>query len=262
MTNASTVLRLIEQMRNAKSGQRTTTQWPLALDRETETTHEYIPNLLQTRARTPPEPAALHLTRRCDLLELELPQLDISLCDLPGDPIDGTPYTPSRPRRLPRPSRRPQALLHPRALRGRRALKSIGYRLKQCRDRRAEADYRIEIDFPVEDAEMVGNQCGKVWTTAEARDQAPAPWGTRTSPACSSAPARIGTRRRCRVIDGQRCTHRCQAAGDERQLVPPAANRVGRKGSRFIVAFPSATSSITSFPSSGARVTPLWVTQR
>ena len=54
-------------------------------------------------------------------------------------------------------------------------LKSIGYRLKQCRDLRVKADYHIEIDFPAEDAEMVRNQCDKIWTTAEALDQAPAP---------------------------------------------------------------------------------------
>ena len=54
-------------------------------------------------------------------------------------------------------------------------LKSIGYRLKQCRDLRVKADYHIEIDFPVEDAEMTRNQCEKIWTIAEALDQAPAP---------------------------------------------------------------------------------------
>ena len=54
-------------------------------------------------------------------------------------------------------------------------LKSIGYRLKQCRDLRVKADYHIEIDFPVEDTEVARNQCEKVWTIAEALDQAPAP---------------------------------------------------------------------------------------
>ena len=34
-----------------------------------------------------------------------------------------------------------------------RKLKSIGYRLKQCRDLRVKADYRIEVDFTVQDAE-------------------------------------------------------------------------------------------------------------
>ena len=52
---------------------------------------DYITNLLEARARMPPEPSALHLTRRSDLLELELPQPDLSLYDLSGDPTDDTP---------------------------------------------------------------------------------------------------------------------------------------------------------------------------
>ena len=52
---------------------------------------DYITNLLEVRARTPPEPSALHLTRRSDLLELELPQPNLSLYDLPADPRDDTP---------------------------------------------------------------------------------------------------------------------------------------------------------------------------
>lgn len=39
---------------------------------------EYIANLLESRQRLLPEPAALHLTRRQDLLELELPEPDLS----------------------------------------------------------------------------------------------------------------------------------------------------------------------------------------
>ena len=54
-------------------------------------------------------------------------------------------------------------------------LKSIGYRLKQCRDLRVKADYHIEIDFAVEDAETARTQCDKIWTTAEALDQVPSP---------------------------------------------------------------------------------------
>ena len=38
-----------------------------------------------------PEPSALHLTRRADLLELELPKPDLSLYDLTGGPRDDTP---------------------------------------------------------------------------------------------------------------------------------------------------------------------------
>jgi len=40
---------------------------------------EYIANILEQRARRLPEPAALHLTRREDLLELELPNPDLSI---------------------------------------------------------------------------------------------------------------------------------------------------------------------------------------
>jgi len=46
---------------------------------------EYIANLLESRARALPEPAALHLTRRADLLEIELeePNLDLYQRDAP-----------------------------------------------------------------------------------------------------------------------------------------------------------------------------------
>jgi hypothetical protein len=42
---------------------------------------EYVANLLESRARARPEPAALHLTRRADLLELELEEPDLELYD-------------------------------------------------------------------------------------------------------------------------------------------------------------------------------------
>ena len=42
---------------------------------------EYIANILEQRARQLPEPGALHLTRREDLLELELPEPDLSIYD-------------------------------------------------------------------------------------------------------------------------------------------------------------------------------------
>ena len=42
---------------------------------------EYIANLLESRARALPEPGALHLTRRSDLLELDLPEPDLDLYD-------------------------------------------------------------------------------------------------------------------------------------------------------------------------------------
>jgi len=40
---------------------------------------EYIANLLESRARQLPEPSALHLTRRQDLLDLEVPEPNLSL---------------------------------------------------------------------------------------------------------------------------------------------------------------------------------------
>ena len=42
---------------------------------------EYIANLLEQRQRRLPEPGALHLTRRQDLLDLELPEPDLGLYD-------------------------------------------------------------------------------------------------------------------------------------------------------------------------------------
>lgn len=42
---------------------------------------EYIANILDARRRIGPEPGALQLTRRCDLLELELPEPDLSIYD-------------------------------------------------------------------------------------------------------------------------------------------------------------------------------------
>jgi hypothetical protein len=40
---------------------------------------EYIANLLEQRARLRPEPSALHLTRREDLLEIEVEQPDLTI---------------------------------------------------------------------------------------------------------------------------------------------------------------------------------------
>lgn len=42
---------------------------------------EYIANILEQRQRKLPEPGALHLTRSADLLELELPEPDLSVYD-------------------------------------------------------------------------------------------------------------------------------------------------------------------------------------
>ena len=49
---------------------------------------EYVANILEQRARALPEPGALHLTRASDLLELDLPQPDLSV-------YDPDPNTPS-----------------------------------------------------------------------------------------------------------------------------------------------------------------------
>ena len=53
---------------------------------------EYIANILAARRRISPEPAALQLTRRADLLELELPEPDLSIYDdNQGDDDESTP---------------------------------------------------------------------------------------------------------------------------------------------------------------------------
>ena len=45
---------------------------------------QYIENILQQRDRPMPEPGPLHLTRRSDLLELELSEADLTLYDNKG----------------------------------------------------------------------------------------------------------------------------------------------------------------------------------
>ena len=50
-------------------------------------------------------------------------------------------------------------------------LRSMGYRLNQCRQLRVKADYHIETDFPVQDAEMARDQCEKIWTTVQSLDK-------------------------------------------------------------------------------------------
>ena len=58
---------------------------------------EYIANLLEQRQRLLPEPAALHLTRRADLLELELPEPNLGLygTDVSPDPVPAPPANPA-----------------------------------------------------------------------------------------------------------------------------------------------------------------------
>ena len=56
-----------------------------------------------------------------------------------------------------------------------RKLQSIGYMLKLCRELRVKADYRIEDDLTIQDAEAARSHSDRIWTAAEALDQAPAP---------------------------------------------------------------------------------------
>jgi transposase len=50
---------------------------------------EYVANLLEQRDRVLPEPSALHLTRRHDLLELEIPEPNLAIYDLQTNPPEG-----------------------------------------------------------------------------------------------------------------------------------------------------------------------------
>ncbi len=61
---------------------------------------EYIANILEQRARRLPEPGALHLTRREDLLDLELPDPDLSIYDSDQDsPRENTDDEEKHPER-------------------------------------------------------------------------------------------------------------------------------------------------------------------
>ena len=60
---------------------------------------EYIANIPDARRRMAPEPAALQLTRRADLLELELPEPDLSIYERHGD--DGCQHRVNRPTPMP-----------------------------------------------------------------------------------------------------------------------------------------------------------------
>jgi transposase len=50
---------------------------------------EYIANILEQRERVLPQPGALHLTRRQDLLELEIPEPNLSIYDTEENPSKG-----------------------------------------------------------------------------------------------------------------------------------------------------------------------------
>jgi len=47
---------------------------------------EYITNLLEQRGRSPPAPGALHITRGADLLELDIPDADLSIYEKGNEP--------------------------------------------------------------------------------------------------------------------------------------------------------------------------------
>ena len=68
---------------------------------------EYIANVCESRRRALPEPGALQLTRRQDLLELEMPAPDLSVYDpnpIPADPPQEVPC-PAQPNPSPVPKR-------------------------------------------------------------------------------------------------------------------------------------------------------------
>ena len=69
---------------------------------------EYIANLLEQRQRLLPEPGALHLTRRADLLDLELPEPNLGLYGSEGDPGPAPDPTP-RPGETHEPGQGPSA---------------------------------------------------------------------------------------------------------------------------------------------------------
>jgi len=64
---------------------------------------EYIANLLEQRQRLLPEPGALHLTRRADLLDLELPEPNLNLYGTDGDPAPATDPNPAPDADRPKP---------------------------------------------------------------------------------------------------------------------------------------------------------------
>jgi transposase len=53
---------------------------------------EYIANILAMRQRQKPEPGALHLTHQQDMLDLELPEPDLSIYDEPLQPEGDSPH--------------------------------------------------------------------------------------------------------------------------------------------------------------------------
>ena len=54
-----------------------------------------------------------------------------------------------------------------------RQLKSIGWRLEQCRVKRVKADYHLADDFTLADAQLMASQCERIWASAESVDGVP-----------------------------------------------------------------------------------------
>lgn len=46
-------------------------------------------------------------------------------------------------------------------------LKSVGYKLRECRNARAQADYEIEGEFTLADAATMRERCESIWTIVE-----------------------------------------------------------------------------------------------
>ena len=78
-----------------------------------------------------------------------------------------------------------------------RKLQSIGYMLKLCRELRVKADYRIEDDLTIQDAEAARSHSDRIWAAAEALDQAPAElgWSKSSSPSIRKIPSKSRRRR-------------------------------------------------------------------
>ena len=51
-------------------------------------------------------------------------------------------------------------------------IKSIGWRLEQCRETRVKADYHLALDFTEEDAQLMTEQCAKIWSSTKGTEEA------------------------------------------------------------------------------------------
>ena len=46
-------------------------------------------------------------------------------------------------------------------------IKSIGWRLEQCREKRVKADYHLADEFTPAEAQLVSAQCDNIWASAD-----------------------------------------------------------------------------------------------